>query len=115
MQPVLVKTTAICLLAEIRLRFATFCTRSVFFRKLAAEKQRCKNHVIWRTVATKTNKIGHYCDCHIPSIAILPDMHRYDFECGIENHLTNQSQLSSDTSLGFAQGGGGRRFVEESG
>ena len=35
-------------------------------------------------MAVKTNKIGHFCDPHIPWIAMLPDMKRFDVECGIE-------------------------------
>ena len=33
----------------------------------------------------KTNKIGPFCDPHIPWIALLPDMKRFGVECGMED------------------------------
>ena len=32
----------------------------------------------------KSNNIGHFCDLHIPWIALLPHMKRFGVECGIE-------------------------------
>ena len=83
----LVTTTPVCLLVEIRFRFATtfFLHGLYFFHKLAAENPRCENRVVWRTVAVKTNKTGHFCDPHIPRIAMLPVIQRFYAKCTIED------------------------------